>query len=80
MKETLYESVSGHLRCQRSYFATGVTRTYDWRIEQLDRMAALLAENEAALQKAIATDFKTASQEFTFETVASIGETPRWAR
>jgi aldehyde dehydrogenase (NAD+) len=43
-------------------------------------MAALLAENEAALQKAIATDFKTASQEFTFETVASIGETPRWAR
>ena len=38
-------------------------------------MAGLLVENEAALQKAIAADFKTASQEYIFETVASIGET-----
>ena len=59
---------------QRSYFASGVTRIYGWR-EQLDRMAGLLVENEAALQKAIAADFKTASQEYIFETVASIGET-----
>jgi len=60
---------------QKAYFATGVTRTYGWRIEQLDRMSGLLVENEAALQKAIAADFKTASQEYVFETVASIGET-----
>jgi aldehyde dehydrogenase (NAD+) len=60
---------------QKTYFATGVTRTYGWRIEQLDRMAELLVENETALQKAIAADFKTASQEYVFETVASIGET-----
>ena len=34
---------------QKAFFATGVTRSYEWRVEQLDRMAGLLAENEAAL-------------------------------
>jgi aldehyde dehydrogenase (NAD+) len=60
---------------QKAYFGTGVTRGYEWRVEQLDRMARLLSENEAALQKAVAADFKTASQEFVFETAAPLGET-----
>ena len=60
---------------QKAYFATGVTRSYEWRVEQLDRMAKLLSEHEAALQSAIAADFKTASQEFVFETAAPLGET-----
>jgi len=60
---------------QKAFFATGVTRSYEWRVEQLDRMAGLLAENEAALQKAVAADFKTASQEYIFETAAPLGET-----
>jgi aldehyde dehydrogenase (NAD+) len=60
---------------QKAYFATGVTRGYEWRVEQLDRMAGLLSENEAARQKAVAADFKTASQEFAFETAAPLGET-----
>jgi aldehyde dehydrogenase (NAD+) len=38
-------------------------RSYTSRIEQLDRVAQLVGENEAALQDAIAEDFKTASQE-----------------
>jgi aldehyde dehydrogenase (NAD+) len=59
---------------QKRHFATGATRTYAWRIEQLDRMARLVAENEAALQQAIAQDFKTASQEFIFETQACLSE------
>lgn len=59
---------------QKRHFATGVTRSYAWRIAQLDRMAKLLAENEAALQQAVADDFKTASQEKIFETLACIGE------
>ena len=57
---------------QRRLFATGVTRTYAWRIEQLDRMGRLLKENEAALQRAITQDFKTASQEHIFETLACL--------
>ena len=59
---------------QKRHFATGVTRSYAWRIEQLDRMARLVAENETALQRAIARDFKTASQEQIFETFACLGE------
>jgi len=59
---------------QKQLFATGVTRSYDWRIEQLDRMGRLLKENEAALQRAIAQDFKTASQEHIFETFGCLGE------
>jgi len=59
---------------QKGCFATGATRTYAWRIEQLDRMARLVVENEAALQQAIAQDFKTASQEYIFETQACLGE------
>ena len=59
---------------QKRHFATGVTRSYAWRIEQLDRMARLVGENEAALQRAIGRDFKTASQEQVLETLACLGE------
>jgi hypothetical protein len=36
---------------QKRYFATGATRSYEWRVEQLDRMARLVGENEIALQQ-----------------------------
>ena len=60
---------------QKALFASGVTRTYKWRVEQLDRMARMIKENEGRFQEAIAKDFKTASQEYIFETAASAGET-----
>src|SRR6202048_4549757 len=60
---------------QKAYFATGVTRSYEWRVGQLDRMGGMIKENEPALQKAIARDFKTASQEYVFETLACFLET-----
>src|SRR6201993_1578139 len=59
---------------QKRYFATGRTRSYEWRVEQLDRMPRLVGQNEATLQQAIAKDFKTASQEQIFETLACLGE------
>src|SRR5438552_17146181 len=59
---------------QKRHFASGVTRTYEWRIEQLDRMGRLLQENEKSLQNAVAQDFKTATQEYIFETFACLGE------
>jgi aldehyde dehydrogenase (NAD+) len=62
------------LERQKRHFATGATRSYEWRIEQLDRMERLVAENEAALQRAVAQDFKTASQEYIFETLACLAE------
>jgi aldehyde dehydrogenase (NAD+) len=60
---------------QKALFASGVTRAYDWRVEQLDRMARMIGEKEERFQKAMAKDFKTASQEYIFETQASAGET-----
>jgi aldehyde dehydrogenase (NAD+) len=59
---------------QKQYFASGITRSYPWRIEQLDRVARLVGENEAALQDAVAHDFKTASQEKIFETLSCLAE------
>ena len=59
---------------QKRHFASGVTRGREWRINQLDRMFRLVTENEAALQAAIGKDFKTASQEQIFETLACAGE------
>src|ERR1700692_2332444 len=59
---------------QKALFATGVTRTYEWRVDQLDPMARSIRGNEGRFQKAMAKDFKTASQEYIFETAASAGE------
>jgi aldehyde dehydrogenase (NAD+) len=59
---------------QKALFASGISRTYEWRVEQLDRMARMIRENEKRFQEAMAKDFKTASQEVIFETQASAGE------
>src|SRR6202167_2860349 len=59
---------------QKALFATGVTRSYEWRVDQLNRMARMIRENEARFQQAMAKEFKTASQEYIFETQASAGE------
>lgn len=67
-------SYSEILERSRRHFASGVTRTYEWRVDQLDRLARMIAENEADLQAAMAADFKTASQEQIFETQACLGE------
>src|ERR1700674_3135934 len=60
---------------QKALFASGASRTYEWRVDQLDRMARMIRDNERRFQKAMAKDFKTASQEYIFETAASAGET-----
>src|SRR5712672_3631865 len=59
---------------QTALFASGVTRSYEWRVDQLDRMARMIGENERRFQGAMAKEFKTASQEYMFETQASMGE------
>jgi aldehyde dehydrogenase (NAD+) len=59
---------------QKELFATEVTHTYDWRVDQLDRVARMIGENERRFQKAVAHDFKTASFEYVMETASSIDE------
>jgi aldehyde dehydrogenase (NAD+) len=55
---------------QLAHFNSDATKTYEWRIDQLDRMDKMLAENEQAFQKAIGSDFKSAFAEQYFETRA----------
>ena len=46
---------------QKRHFEAGATRSYEWRVEQLHRMAGAVGENEAGVQRAVGQDFKTAS-------------------
>jgi len=57
---------------QKAYFNSDATKSYEWRIEQLTRLENLLSENSQALEDAISSDFKTASQERVFEVQAPL--------
>src|SRR6201998_270139 len=57
---------------QREYFATDVTKSYEWRVDQMDRLGRMLKENYQRFADASFKDFKTASQENTFEVSATI--------
>jgi aldehyde dehydrogenase (NAD+) len=37
---------------QKALFATGVTRSYEWRVDQLDRVGRMISENEKRLRQA----------------------------
>jgi aldehyde dehydrogenase (NAD+) len=58
---------------QKAYFDSDATKSYEWRIDQLTRLENLLKENSEALEAAISSDFKTASQEKVFEVQAPLG-------
>jgi len=58
---------------QRSYFAADATKSYEWRVDQLDRLIRMLKENFERFSEASKRDFKTALSEHVFEVAASIG-------
>jgi aldehyde dehydrogenase (NAD+) len=58
---------------QKAYFLTDITKTYEWRIEQLTRLSKMLEENADAFKTALATDFKTASFEPQQEVMVCLG-------
>jgi aldehyde dehydrogenase (NAD+) len=57
---------------QKAYFDADATKSYEWRIDQLDRMARMLNENTDAFYEAVSRDFKTALQEKVFEVAAPL--------
>ena len=59
---------------QKALFRTGATRAREWRLDQLARMERMVSDNETELQHAVKSDFKTASEEYVFETQTAIGE------
>src|SRR6201996_301467 len=58
---------------QKVYFNSDATKSYEWRIDQLTRLENLCNENAEALEAAMSSDFKTASQEKVFEIMAPVG-------
>ena len=57
---------------QRTHFNSDVTKTYQWRIDQLDRMEKMLKENQEEFNKTMGRDFKTAYAEQVFESTAPL--------
>jgi aldehyde dehydrogenase (NAD+) len=67
-----WDSVEELFGKQKAYFGTDVTKTYEWRVDQLDRLVRMLKENYKRFTDASCKDFKTAVQENVFEVSASI--------
>jgi len=59
--------------CQKAYFASNVTKSFEWRIDQLDRLARMLSEHTNEFYDALSRDFKTALSEKVFEVAATQG-------
>src|SRR6266446_2048797 len=57
---------------QKAYFASDATKTYEWRIDQLNRLIRMLKDNYKRFSDASCNDFKTAVPESAFEVSASI--------
>jgi len=60
---------------QKAYFGSDATKTYEWRIEQLNRLTRMLKENFDRFAETSRKDSKTASQENIFEVSATVATT-----
>ena len=58
---------------QKAYFASNITKSFEWRLDQLDRLAQLLSEHTNEFYDALSRDFKTALSEKVFEVAATLG-------
>jgi len=58
---------------QKAYFDSDATKSYEWRIDQLTRSREPVQRELRALEAAMSSDFKTASQEKVFEIMAPVG-------
>ena len=66
----IYENIFNR---QKAYFATNITKSFEWRLEQLGRLAQLLSEHTDEFYDALSRDFKTALSEKVFEVAATLG-------
>ena len=66
----MYEDIFNR---QKAYFASNMTKSYEWRLDQLDRLAQLLSEHTNEFYDALSRDFKTALSEKVFEVAATLG-------
>jgi aldehyde dehydrogenase (NAD+) len=66
----IYEDIFSR---QKAYFASNITKSFDWRLNQLDRLAKMLSEHTNEFYEALSRDFKTALSEKVFEVAATLG-------
>src|ERR1700730_8053253 len=66
----IYEDIFNR---QKAYFATNITKSFEWRLDQLNRLARLLSEHTNEFYEALSRDFKTALSEKVFEVDAMLG-------
>src|ERR1700741_4715219 len=60
---------------QKAYFASDATKSYEWRVDQLNRLTRMLKDNFDRFAEASRKELKTASQENLFEVSATIATT-----
>ncbi|MGC4041395.1 MAG: aldehyde dehydrogenase family protein [Flavobacterium sp.] len=58
---------------QKDFFYADVTKSYEWRIEQLERMEQMLVENQEAFCNALFEDFNKPPFEQMFEITVPLG-------
>ena len=68
-RTNIYEHIFNR---QKAYFATNITKSHEWRVDQLDRLARLLSEHTNEFYDALSRDFKTALSEKVFEVAATL--------
>jgi aldehyde dehydrogenase (NAD+) len=67
------EPISVSIRCATRAFLSDATKSYEWRIDQLDRMERMLLDNEDALCAALYQDFGKPPFEQLFEITVPSG-------
>lgn len=58
---------------QKEFFFTDGTKTYEWRIDQLNRLEKMLVENQEAFCLALKQDFNKPPFEQLFEITVPLG-------
>jgi aldehyde dehydrogenase (NAD+) len=66
----IYETIFNR---QKAYFASNTTKSFEWRLDQLNRLAQMLSEHTNEFYDALSRDFKTALSEKVFEVAATLG-------
>src|SRR5262245_24169626 len=67
------DRLEDRVREQRSYFESNITKSYEWRVGQLDQLSRMLSENMDAFTEAVGKDFKTAISEKVCEVAGCLG-------
>ncbi|AQX90988.1 aldehyde dehydrogenase [Elizabethkingia meningoseptica] len=70
MNNNKYQSIFNE---QKESFFTDETRTYEWRIDQLNRLEKMLVENQEVFCQALKTDFNKPPFEQLFEITVPLG-------